>query len=128
MTTDDLFAHRSDPHALGEFGYRLCMPILILLAVILALPLSQVSPRQGRYLRLFPSLLLFVALVIGVLAFKLRIAKGVMSVWSYAGLMGFYLFFALLVARKQRLTARFAAKSPRPPQDGDTPPHLVESH
>ncbi len=127
MSTAALLEHRTDPHALSEFGYRLCMPIMILLAVILALPLSQVSPRQGRYLRLFPSLLLFVALVIGVLAFKLRIAKGVMSVWSYAGLMVFYLFVALLIARKQRLTARFS-KSSRPPHDGGAMPLIVEGH
>jgi lipopolysaccharide export system permease protein len=124
--TDLLLNQPDNPHALAEFGYRLCMPLMILFAIILALPLSQVSPRQGRYLRLFPALLLFVALVIGVVAMKLRVGKGAMSAWWYAGLMLFYLFFTLLIARKQRLTARFASKSPRPPQGGT--PSLVEGN
>ncbi len=113
MRTTDLMAHLKDAKSLSELGWRWSMPIMILIAVILALPLSEVSPRQGRFLRLFPALLLFVALVIGLLATKLRISKGVLSVWAYAVLMVFYLFFSLLLARKQRLTARFAGKHDR---------------
>ncbi|MDE2421246.1 MAG: LPS export ABC transporter permease LptF [Gammaproteobacteria bacterium] len=110
MRTTDLMKHLKDAKSLSELGWRWSMPVMILIAVILALPLSEVSPRQGRFLRLFPALLLFVALVIGLLAIKLRIGKGVLSVWAYAGLIVFYLFFSLLLARKHRLTARFAGK------------------
>ncbi len=107
MRTADLLAHPKDAKSLSELGWRWSMPIMILVAVILALPLSEVSPRQGRFLRLFPALLLFVALVIGLLALKLRIGKGVLNVWAYAGLMVFYIVFSMLLARKHRLTARF---------------------
>lgn len=113
MRTVDLMAHPKDAKSLSEIGWRWSMPVMILIAVILALPLSEVSPRQGRFLRLFPALLLFIALVIGLLAVKLRISKGLLSVWAYAGLIGFYLFFSLLLARKHRLAARFAAKHNR---------------
>ena len=113
MRTTDLMTHLKDAKSLSELGWRWSMPIMILIAVILALPLAEVSPRQGRFLRLFPALLLFVALVIGLLAIKLRIGKGVLSVWAYPALMVFYLFFSLLLARKQRLTARFAGKHDR---------------
>lgn len=125
-STQMLLQQTQDPHALSELGFRLSMPILILIAIILALPLSQVSPRQGRWLRLFPALLLYIAVVIGVMALKLRVGKGGLSVWWYAGLIMAYLFFALLIARKQRLTARFGSKSPRPPQGGT--PSLVEGN
>ena len=113
MRTTDLMTHLKDAKSLSELGWRWSMPVMILIAVILALPLSEVSPRQGRFLRLFPALLLYVALVIGLLAIKLRIGKGVLSVWAYAALMIFYLFFSLLLARKQRLAARFAGKHDR---------------
>jgi lipopolysaccharide export system permease protein len=120
MRTIDLMAHTKDAKSLSELGWRWSMPFMILIAVILALPLSEVSPRQGRFLRLFPALLLFVALVIGLLAVKLRIGKGALSVWAYAVLMTFYLFFSLLLARKQRLMARFAGK---PDRDGGSSSH-----
>lgn len=117
MRTVDLIA-QNDAKARGELGWRISMPIMILIAVILSLPLSEVSPRQGRFLRLFPALLLFVALVVGLLALKLRISKGLLSVWAYAGLMMFYLFFSLLLARKQRMTARLGGGKSSPPNGG----------
>lgn len=117
MRTVDLIA-QNDAKARGELGWRLSIPVMMLIAVILALPLSEVSPRQGRFLRLFPALLLFVALVVGLLALKLRISKGGLSVWAYAGLMTFYLFFSLLLARKHRMTARFGGGKSSPPKSG----------
>lgn len=113
MRTVDLMTHTKDAKSMSELGWRWSMPIMILIAVILALPLSEVSPRQGRFLRLFPALLLFIALVIGLLAVKLRIGKGSLSVWAYPVLMTFYIFFSMLLARKQRLTARLAGKHDR---------------
>ncbi|WP_410210731.1 LPS export ABC transporter permease LptF [Aquirhabdus sp.] len=129
MSTEDLLARPKDAKAQSELGWRLTMPVMIILAVILSLPLSQVNPRQGRYLRLFPALLVFVALVIGVLALKLRIGKGTLSVWWYAGLVFFYLSFAMILARKQRLTARLSGKTPHHPHGGGGPtnmPHVGE--
>jgi lipopolysaccharide export system permease protein len=113
MRTVDLMAHLNEAKSLSELGWRWSIPFMILIAVILALPLSEVTPRQGRFLRLFPALLLFIALVIGLLAVKLRIGKGLLSVWTYPLLMTMYLFFSLLLARKQRFTARFAGKLDR---------------
>ena len=117
MRTVDLIK-QNDAKAHAELGWRLSVPFMILIAVILALPLSEVSPRQGRFLRLFPALLLFVALVVGLLALKLKIGKGTLSVWAYAGLIIFYLFFSLLLARKQRMTARFGGGKSSPPNGG----------
>jgi len=114
MRTVDLIK-QGDAKAYSELGWRISMPLMILIAIILSLPLSEVSPRQGRYLRLFPALLLFVALVVGLLALKLKIGKGTLSVWAYAGLITFYLFFSLLLARKQRMTARFGGGKSSPP-------------
>ncbi|GAC1371782.1 MAG: LPS export ABC transporter permease LptF [Aquirhabdus sp.] len=114
MRTVDLMK-QGDAKALGELGWRISIPFMILIAVILSLPLSEVSPRQGRFLRLFPALLLFVALVVGLLALKLRISKGLLSIWAYAGLITFYLFFSLLLARKHRMTARFGGGKSSPP-------------
>lgn len=117
MRTIDLIK-QNDSKAHAELGWRLSVPIMILIAVILSLPLSEVSPRQGRFLRLFPALLLFVALVVGLLALKLRIAKGGLSVWAYVGLITFYLFFSMLLARKHRMTARLGGGKSSPPKGG----------
>lgn len=113
MRTVDLMANTTDPKSLSELGWRWSMPFMILIAAILALPLSEVTPRQGRFIRLFPALLLFVALVVGLLAVKLRVGKGLLSVWAYAVLITSYIFFSMLLARKHRLTARLAGTKNR---------------
>src|SRR3990167_4771708 len=45
--------------AYSELEWRLAMPIATLLLGLLAIPLSEVKPRQGKYAKLFPSLLIF---------------------------------------------------------------------
>jgi lipopolysaccharide export system permease protein len=113
MRTVDLMANSKDAKSLSELGWRWSMPFMILIAAILALPLSEVSPRQGRFIRLFPALFLFVALVIGLLAVKLRVGKGLLSVWAYVALMTSYIFFSMILVRKYRMTARRAATKNR---------------
>jgi len=39
--------------------WRLSMPILVLVVAILAVPLSKTNPRQGRYLKMLPAIVLY---------------------------------------------------------------------
>ena len=39
--------------------WRISLPLLTLIAVFLALPLSKVKPRQGRYSKVLPCLMVF---------------------------------------------------------------------
>ena len=45
--------------ARAELQWRISLPLLVPVVVLLALPLSRVSPRQGRYLKLLPGILLY---------------------------------------------------------------------
>ncbi|MFP3353796.1 LptF/LptG family permease, partial [Pseudoalteromonas sp. SIMBA_153] len=73
--------------AQGELGYRLALPWLMIIAPMLAVPLAQVRPRQGRWLRLFPSILLFVSCALGIISLKNAVSKDSISVWAYAWLI-----------------------------------------
>lgn len=42
------------------FQWRLSMPILALIGALLAVPLSRSNPRQGRFLKMLPALLLYI--------------------------------------------------------------------
>ena len=39
--------------------WRLSMPLLVLVVTILAVPLSKTNPRQGRYMKMIPAILLY---------------------------------------------------------------------
>lgn len=63
MPTFALLKQYHDPDAAAEFQWRFSIPISALLLALLALPLSHVAPRQGRYSQIFPAILIYVIYV-----------------------------------------------------------------
>jgi lipopolysaccharide export system permease protein len=58
-STRELFL--SDDRALKTaLQWRISLPILVFIATLLAVPLSKTNPRQGRYLKMLPAVLVFV--------------------------------------------------------------------
>ena len=96
--------------AQGELGYRLALPWLMIIAPMLAVPLSQVRPRQGRWLRLFPSILLFVSCALGIISLKNAVGKGSVSVWSYAWLVISFMALALYMNWGSRIQHRLRVR------------------
>lgn len=92
--------------AQGELGYRLALPWLMIIAPMLALPLAQVRPRQGRWLRLFPSILLFVSCALGIISLKNAVGKGSVSVWAYAWFILGFMALALYMNWGSRVQHR----------------------
>lgn len=67
ITTSELLGSKELSHQ-AELQWRLSLPVLVFIVVLLAVPLSKVNPRQGRYLKLLPAILtylLYLALLIG---------------------------------------------------------------
>ncbi|MDN3441217.1 LPS export ABC transporter permease LptF [Psychrobacter sp. APC 3279] len=92
--------------AQGELGYRLALPWLMIIAPMLAVPLAQVRPRQGRWLRLFPSILLFVSCALGIISLKNAVSKDSISVWAYAWLILGFIALALYMNWGSRVQHR----------------------
>ena len=98
--------------AQGELGYRLSLPWLMIIAPMLAVPLAQVRPRQGRWLRLFPSILLFVSCALGIISLKNAVSKGSVSVWAYAWLILGFIVLALYMNWGSRMQHRLRFRKP----------------
>ncbi|MFZ3076633.1 MAG: LPS export ABC transporter permease LptF [Psychrobacter glacincola] len=98
--------------AQGELGYRLSLPWLMIIAPMLAVPLAQVRPRQGRWLRLFPSILLFVSCALGIISLKNAVGKGSVSVWAYAWLILGFMALALYMNWGSRMQHRLRFRKP----------------
>ncbi|MDF2444962.1 MAG: lptF [Moraxellaceae bacterium] len=62
--------------ARGEWLWRLSLPLFVPVATLLAFALSRVNPRQGRYLKLLPAILLYMSYVVAVGAARNAIDKG----------------------------------------------------
>lgn len=44
----------------SAFQWRLALPIMVFVGTLLAVPLSRTSPRQGRFLKMFPAIILYI--------------------------------------------------------------------
>ncbi|CBL45742.1 Predicted permease YjgP/YjgQ family [gamma proteobacterium HdN1] len=72
--------------ARAELQWRMALPVLVPIIAYLAVILSKVNPRQGRYMKLLPSIVLYLVYLSLLLAVKNKIAKGKMdpelSLWA----------------------------------------------
>ncbi len=97
----------SDAKALGEWLWRLSMPMVVPVVALLAFALSRVNPRQGRYLKLLPAILLYMSYIVLIAAAKNSIEKGRLgeaSVWAVHIL---YALLAVLLFGWEQLRLRW---------------------
>lgn len=82
----------------AELNWRLSMPMIVLVLTCLALPLSQVKPRQGKFARLLPAIVIYIIYANGLIMGKSWLLKGSMPSWlGLWWVHGLMLMFAYLL-------------------------------
>ncbi|MFC0711463.1 LPS export ABC transporter permease LptF [Azorhizophilus paspali] len=64
------------PRHQAELQWRLSLPLLVFVVAVLAVPLAKVNPRQGRFLKLLPAILLYMAYLATLIAVRGELDKG----------------------------------------------------
>lgn len=98
---------QNDGRAVAELAYRLALPWLMVIALLYALPLSRVRPRQGRWGRLIPAILLFVAMALVLISIKKPIEKNKITVMAYPLVVLMMLMGGLYLNYHTRLMSRY---------------------
>ncbi len=80
VPTSQLFGSETPKHV-AELQWRLSLPLLVFVVTLLAVPLSRVNPRQGRYLKLLPAILLYMSYLALLIAMRGALEKGRVPVW-----------------------------------------------
>jgi lipopolysaccharide export system permease protein len=75
MPTRELLGS-DDPRLQAELQWRLSIPLLVFVVTLLAVPLSKVNPRQGRFLKLLPAIFLYMAYLGLLIAARGALDKG----------------------------------------------------
>lgn len=83
----------SDPADKAELQWRLAMPIAVLLLGLVAIPLSKVQPRQGRYAKFLPAVLIYMIYYNLMTIVKRSIAAGKLA--SIPGIWGLHIILLL---------------------------------
>ncbi|ELA09496.1 permease YjgP/YjgQ [Moraxella macacae 0408225] len=112
QSTKQLLANWQKSTVQAELGYRFSLPFLIVIASMLATPLAQVEPRQGRWLRLLPAILVFVAVAVSVISLKTGVSKQKFSVAAYAWFVIAVMLLCLWLNWQQRIVYRLRHRMP----------------
>jgi len=83
--TLDLYADGSRA-ARAEFQWRVSLPLMVIVLTLLAVPLSELQPRQGRYARIGPVILVFFIYINLLSAARTWLEKGSEPLPGMAGL------------------------------------------
>ncbi|MCO7225365.1 LPS export ABC transporter permease LptF [Pleionea sp. CnH1-48] len=90
VATTTLLQELSDEHW-AEIHWRLSVPISIPLLALLAVPLSRVQPRQGKFARMLPAIIIYMSYAVLMLATRGAIEDG-----KVPGVLGFWWIHGLL--------------------------------
>lgn len=107
MSTEELLASTNLREQV-EAQWRLSPLLSTIVLCIVAVPLSMVNPRQGRFMRLMPAILIYVAYYMFLMSLRNLITTE--SIPLYPGLYWVPLFFLFLVAIPLNLPKRHAPK------------------
>ncbi|ALM54768.1 LPS export ABC transporter permease LptF [Halomonas huangheensis] len=103
LMTNELF-NSEDPEAQAQLQWRLGAPMMVFVLTLLAMPLSRVNPRQGRFAKLLPAIFLYVAYLSLLLAAMDAIGSGslpaAIGMWPIHGV--FLLLGLMLAYHSQR--------------------------
>lgn len=94
--TMELFG-TDDNSLMAELQWRLSLPISILVLTVLVVPLARVNPRQGRYAKLLPAIMLYLSYFLLLSAARSAIDSGRLPHWPGMFLvpLGYLLFIGV---------------------------------
>ena len=94
----------------AELQWRIAIPLLVPIVAFFAVPLARVNPRQGRFLKLLPSILLYMSYLALLISARGWMESGktpaVLGLWWVHGL---FLIVGLVLNRQALLAPSRAA-------------------
>ncbi len=109
-STLELF-NENHPEAQAEWQWRFAIPLALPLLTLIAVPLSRVNPRQGKFARMAPALLIYLGYFLMLMAARSAVADGVINPtiglwWIHVLLL---IFGIVLVGKGRPLGVRLLA-------------------
>ena len=91
-----------DLESKATLQWRISMPLMVFIATLLAVPLSKTNPRQGRYLKMLPAILIYIFYLAFLINARSAIADGDLPLWAGVWVIHIpFLLIALLILNWQ---------------------------
>lgn len=94
--------------------WRISLPLILPVMTLLAVSISRVNPRQGRFAHLFPAMLIYIAYLGLLIVARKSLAKGNLPEWI--GLWSvhvLFLFISIFMLKKEEMLAWIKLKISR---------------
>jgi lipopolysaccharide export system permease protein len=92
--------------AIAELQWRIAIPLALPFLVLIAVPLAKVNPRQGRFGKLFPAILMYLGYFLLLMAARRALEDGKiptgLGLWWVHGII---LFIGTVLLSRQRKTS-----------------------
>jgi lipopolysaccharide export system permease protein len=100
IPTHQLLQSYDNPSNAAELQWRLSIPLSVMLLALLAIPFSQVKPRQGRYLQLILAILIYIVYINLLFVSRNWMEQKLISVslgmwWVHLSLMAFIIWMLM---------------------------------
>jgi lipopolysaccharide export system permease protein len=73
--------NNSDPRKAAELQWRLSVPLMVLALTLVAVPLSRVNPRSGKYAKLLPAIVIYIIYANFMFVARDWMIQGKIPVW-----------------------------------------------
>lgn len=87
-----------EPGHRAALYWRLSIPVMVLIVTIMAVPLARTNPRQGRFVKILPAVVLYVLYLLSLNAMRSKVEEGEGAGWSMLLVHGVFLAIGLLLA------------------------------
>lgn len=104
------------PGLVARLHWRLSLPVLALVVAVLAVPLAKTSPRQGRYAKLIPSILLYQLYVAALTSARSSVDQAGEGPWAIWAVHLVALLLAISFVRFDTLWAHLLQRLPSIPK------------
>lgn len=103
-----------DPQYRSQLHWRLSLPVLALVVTLLAVPLSRVNPRQGRFARLVPSILIYLVYISILSQVTSQVGEAELGIWAIWSVHVAFALFAFNLIQFGDFWARLYNQIPMP--------------
>lgn len=96
MSTMKLLQNLKKPNAQAEIQWRLSIPFMGIMLMMLGVAFSGYTPRSGKYRMLLPGVIIYFSYIALLKAFKSELASG--NIPGFVGLWGVHLLMLVIIA------------------------------
>lgn len=108
-TSTSELSRKSDIKSRAELHWRFTLALLVPVVGLLAIGLSKVNPRQGRYLKMFPSIVMYLLYLTALISIRNSAESGKLSIYYLHAPHLLFALIGLLLISADQLSAKWRA-------------------